>query len=215
VSRAGHVEAGPSRLEPGVEVLVRVSAAIGAGRRDVLADALRDALDLPRVEVDEALLQSHLFVGYPATIGAFALWRRIAGPAPAGAGIERSVDFDERGARVCERVYGGQYGRVRANVAALHPELERWMLRDGYGRVLGRPGLALAARELCVVAVLCAQDAEPQLYSHMRGALQSGATGREVEATLRVAEGLLPADRREAAWRVWTSVRERRTGGRG
>lgn len=203
----------PPPLAADVEPLVRASAAIGAEDVDALAGALRDALDMPRVRVEEALLQSHLFVGYPATIGALGLWHRLVGPAPSGSGIELGVDWEERGESVCERVYGGQYGRLRANVAELHPELERWMLRDGYGRVLGRPGLSLAVRELCVVAVLCGQDAEPQLYSHMRGALQTGATEAEVEAALRIAADLLPAARREAAWRVWTGVRGRRTGG--
>lgn len=215
MSRRDDLADGAVRLAEDVEPLVRASAAIGAGDAEALAGALRDALAMPRARVEEALLQSHLFVGYPAAMRAFAAWRRVAGPAGADARPESAVDWERRGEAVCERVYGGQYGRVRANIAALHPELERWMVRDGYGRVLGRQALPLAVRELCVVAILCGQDAEPQLYSHMRGALQTGATEAEVEATIRLAEDLLPAERREAAWRVWTGLRGRRAGGRG
>ena len=41
--------------------------------------------DLPEpTPVEEALLQSYLFVGYPAALNAFALWRQLSGrPAPA------------------------------------------------------------------------------------------------------------------------------------
>ncbi len=211
MSSADEFPAAPG-LSADVEPLVRASAAIGAGDRDALERALRDARRLARGAVEEALLQSHLFVGYPATMAAFAAWRRIAGPA-ADAVVETDVDREGRGAEVCERVYGDQTEALRANVAALHPELERWMLGDGYGRVLGRPGLSLPVRELCVTALLCAQDAEPQLYAHMRGALRTGATEDELEATLRIADGVLPAARRESAWRVWAAVRGRRTGG--
>ena len=52
------------------------------------------------------------------------------------------------------------------------------MLAEGYGKVLGRPGLALEVRELCIVAILAGQDAAPQLYAHLRGALNVGAYGR-------------------------------------
>lgn len=198
-----------------VEVLVRLSAAIGAGRSDERESAFRDALEHSRAAVEEALLQSHLFAGYPAAIAALGRWRALAGASGAEAGLEEGVDWAERGAAVCERVYGGQYGRLRANVAYLHPELERWMVRDGYGKVLGRPGLALAARELCVVALLCAQDAEPQLYSHMRGALQVGCTEEQVETVLEIAGRIVAPTNARAARRVWAKVRQRTGSGRG
>jgi 4-carboxymuconolactone decarboxylase len=204
-------------LPEGLAHLVRASAAIGAGREDVLRGALvaahgRAGQGGPdRAAIEEMLLQTHLFAGYPATIKALSLWRGLAGAASGPAADEPATDerpeeWDARGAEVCRRVYGGQYERLRGHVASLHPDLERWMVRDGYGRVLGRPGLPLRDRELCVVALLCGQDAEPQLYSHLRGALQVGATEEEVEAVLRIAGALVPAERRESAWRVWTTL---------
>lgn len=208
-------------LSPGEAALVRISAAIGADGREELTTALRDALSLvekgrlPLVAVEETLLQSHLFAGYPATIRALAAWRGVGGPASSQQGREtesrreeRDADaWDERGASVCEAVYGEQYAKLRSRVAALHPELDRWMVRDGYGRVLGRPGLPLGTRELCIVALLCAQDSEPQLYAHMRGALQVGVEPGLVGAAIREACALLPAPREVAAWTVWARVR--------
>ena len=67
-------------------------------------------------------------------------------------------------------------------MARFHPDLARWILEDGYGKVLSRPILSLRERELIVVAVLAALDLPLQLESHVRGALRVGATKRQVEA---------------------------------
>jgi len=111
---------------------------------------------------------------------------------------------------VCEAVYGGQYRKLRRNIAELHPDMEAWMVTEGYGKVLGRPGLPLATRELCIVALLVGLDAEPQLFSHLRGALNAGASPDQVEATLREAGRSVSADRRSSALEVWRRVRESR-----
>jgi 4-carboxymuconolactone decarboxylase len=191
--------------------LVALSAAVGtadAARLDAAIDAARAAVAPDAVE--EALLQSYLFVGYPAALRALARWRErtqlSAGP-PSG---DDAALWAVRGADVCERVYGGQYARLRANVAALHPDLERWMVEEGYGKVLGRPGLALRVRELCIIALLVQQDAPQQLYAHLRGALNVGASMAEVEEAVAIAAAVAVGARREAALRVWASVRERR-----
>jgi 4-carboxymuconolactone decarboxylase len=67
-------------------------------------------------------------------------------------------------------------------MAGFHPDLADWILADGYGRVLSRPGLPIRERELIVVAVLSALKLPKQLDSHVRGALRVGATAREVSA---------------------------------
>ncbi len=117
-------------------------------------NALRDAPDPTAVK--EALLQGYLILGYPVALNALARWREISGR-PASAPPEDDwTGLPQRGADVCRRVYGGAYGGLRNNVRALHPDLERWMVEEGYGKVLGREGLDLAERELCVVAMLAA-----------------------------------------------------------
>jgi len=59
-----------------------ICAALAAGAEGVIEASMRD---LPEpTPVEEALLQSYLFVGYPAALNAFALWRQLSGrPAPA------------------------------------------------------------------------------------------------------------------------------------
>ena len=85
------------------------------------------------------------------------------------------------------------------------------MVTEGYGKVLGRAGLDLATRELCIVALLAPQDAGPQLYSHLRGALNVGAAPEDVDETVRrIAAQLTPAHAALLV-RQWDAVRMRRS----
>ncbi|MBX6365458.1 MAG: carboxymuconolactone decarboxylase family protein [Gemmatimonadetes bacterium] len=197
-------------MDEATRALVTLSAALAAGDPAALGAAMDAAAQAaPAEAVEEALLQSHLFIGYPATLRALGLWRERSGrPAPARSS-DGPAEWRTRGEAVCAQVYGGAYERLRENVARLHPDLERWMLEDGYGRVLGRPGLDLRRRELCIVALLAGMTAPQQLHSHLRGALNVGASVEEVAETLELAGAAAPPARRAQAWRVWESVRER------
>jgi 4-carboxymuconolactone decarboxylase len=201
-----------SALDAGTEALVALSAALAAGSGDGVADALRAAARVSDpVAVEEALLQSHLFLGYPAALNGLARWRELSGlaaPAPA----DDRQRWAERGEEVCRVVYGGQYEGLRANVRRLHPDVERWMVEDGYGRVLGRPGLDLPVRELCISAILAVQDAPRQLYSHLRGALNAGAGRAQVSRALELAAAVSAPAARERAAETWTEVRRRAAG---
>jgi 4-carboxymuconolactone decarboxylase len=183
---------------------------VALGDRDALSGALAAAArDCAATAVEEMLLQSYLFLGYPAALNALAVWRNVSS-LPAPAPLRDEAEWEARGQSTCTRVYGGQYERLRDNIAALHPDMERWMIVEGYGKVLGRPGLDLATRELCIVALLAAQDAAPQLYSHLRGALNAGATQDEVNETVALLEPLLPARRQATLRAQWAAVRRSR-----
>ena len=152
--------------------------------RDVVTTARRSALR--RVALEEALLQCYLFAGYPRAIDALSLlqdlWpRRHRAPALSPS------EWQARGELLCRRVYGSRYNRLRELMDSTHPDLSRWMIGEGYGKVLSRPGLASRSRELCTVAVLAALDAPRQLEAHVIGALNVGARPGEVEAALRIA----------------------------
>jgi 4-carboxymuconolactone decarboxylase len=197
-----------------VRALVALSATIAQQDPELLETALAEAGQRAAVQqVEEALLQSYLFVGYPAALQAIARWREMSGrPAPLPAAGDWT-EWAARGADVCSRVYGGQYARLRENVRALHPDMEQWMVVEGYGKVLGRPGLPLAARELCIVALLAVQRAPQQLYSHLRGALQVGASEQDVEEALALAGAVSGAERAALASQVWQKVRARSASG--
>lgn len=194
-------------MESRLRLLVRLSAALAARNSGSLREALRRcSREVDPEEVEEAILQSYLFLGYPAALNALGLWREISAR-KAGSGSQDPPGlWEERGETVCQIVYGGQYGRLRENVRAIHPDLEHWMVVEGYGKVLGRPGLSLATRELCIVALLAVLGAPRQLYSHLRGGLNAGATLEEVDAALEEAGAFQDEEGRRVARGVWDRV---------
>jgi 4-carboxymuconolactone decarboxylase len=107
-------------------------------------------------------------------------------------------------------VYGRAYHKLLVNLRTLHPALEDLVLVDAYGKVIGRPGLDLKRRELTTVAALAVLGTAQQLHSHLRGALNTGATGEEVDAVLGLVAGDLDAERRRLAEEQWRDVKERK-----
>jgi 4-carboxymuconolactone decarboxylase len=187
-ARAGAPSAVGSALTFARESLVDVSASLATRDEAALTRALRiAAMVAPPEAVDEILLQAHLFVGFPVALEAFILWRELLPPTSAPRDSEENpVSWDSRGEEVCRVVYGVNYGKLRANVAGLHPELDRWMVAGGYGRVIGRPGLDLVTRELCIAALLAVWGSPRQLHSHLRGAMHAGASPDELRAAIRI-----------------------------
>ncbi len=197
--------------EPGLDLLVEMSASLAARDTQALDSALTRAEKVCEPsQVEEALLQSHLFLGYPAALTALGRWRSIAAVAATDLddlGSPERVDaWTSRGEKICERVYGRAYEKLRANVARIHPAMDRWMITEGYGKVLGRPGLDLRIRELCIVAMLAATGWEPQLHSHLRGALHAGARPPEVEAALETGLRFAGEEEAAAARALWRRV---------
>ena len=206
------------RLDSPTAALVRVAAAVATGKvpeLDARLAAAREAR-VPELWIEELLLQSMLVVGYPLALVAFGAWRRVGGPAPVeGDGAEDLAHADwqswaTRGAAVCREVYGRAYHKLLVNLRALHPALEDLVLVDAYGKVIGRPGLDLKRRELCTVATTAVLGTADQLHSHLRGALNTGAAGEEIEAVLGLVDGDLDAERRRSAREQWADVKGRR-----
>lgn len=138
--------------------------------------------------VDEVILQSYLFAGFPRALNAARMWRAASGvraPSSDDLASPRHVGQWERdGEATCAVVYGASYERLRRHIRELHPALDAWMITDGYGKVLSRPALDLKRRELCIVAACAAAGQQRQLHSHLHGALNSGASVNEVTETL-------------------------------
>lgn len=195
------------RLDPPTRALVELSAALPGGRMVEVERALKRAAEVAQpIAVEETLLQAYLFVGFPTVLNAMTVWRALCGEAAAeGEPIGDLEDWRRRGESLCSRVYGGVYERLRRNVERLHPALDRWMVEEGYGKVLSRPGADEVTRELCIIALLGAANHERQLHSHLLGALNVGARPEGVEEALEVglarAGGGVDGERLRALWR--------------
>ncbi|MES2125258.1 MAG: carboxymuconolactone decarboxylase family protein [Gemmatimonadota bacterium] len=199
-------------LDERTRALVSLAAAIAQGEEAVIRDRVTDAIAdaVPPEWVDELLLQSVLMTGWPRTLIAAGLWRKAVGsPATGGeSGLDYRdhAEWSRRGEETLRTVYGDNYAKLRQNVSKLHPALDIWMLVEGYGRTLSRPGLDLARREFCVIAQTAVLDTPRQLHSHLRGALNAGASVEEVEAVLGLVNPFLSYDHWKAVKELWESV---------
>src|SRR6266516_5947099 len=205
-------------LDPATTALVRLAAAVAEGDVSELQERLAAAqgAGVPPLWIDELLLQSMLVVGYPLTLVAFGVWREVAGPTAKGGHAAEPLAHEEwqawadRGAAVCRAVYGRAYHKLLLNLRALHPALEDLVLVDAYGKLIGRPGLDLKRRELCTVAAIAVLGTARQLHSHLRGALNTGATRAEVEAVLELIDADLDPAHRRSAREQWEDVKGRK-----
>jgi 4-carboxymuconolactone decarboxylase len=200
-------------LDEQTRELVELAVAIAIAREPQLRDAMARAVraGINHVWVEELILQSYLFSGFPRALNAAREWRRASGrPAPAhdeGHDTRTGALWRERGEDTCRAVYGGTYERLRRNIRELHPALDDWMIVDGYGKVLGRPSLDLPRRELCIVAVCAVLEQDRQLHAHLHGALNVGASAEQVSDTLRIASRYVSAEARDRYAHLWARVR--------
>jgi 4-carboxymuconolactone decarboxylase len=201
-------------LDPHTRDLVRFAAAIAQGYEPELSERVKRlrSSQVPVIWVEELLLQSVLMVGYPCALVAFTIWRKLSGlPAPEAASdpdYSQAAEWTRRGEELCAVVYGENYPKLRDSVRALHPDLDNWMITEGYGRTLARSGLDLRRRELCTVAQTGVLEAPRQLHSHLRGALNAGATFGQIEGALSIVNPLLSFDQWKKVKELWRTVRE-------
>lgn len=191
--------------------LVRLAAVIAAGTEaDVRAELARAQQDA-RVEwIEEVILQSYLFAGFPRTLNAAREWRKVSGrEAPhfdEGERLDRAEEWRRQGEATCAIVYGPFYEKLRSNIRALHPALDAWMIVEGYGKVLSRAALDLARRELCIVAACAASRQDRQLHSHLHGALHAGASEAAISDTLSAISTMVSPDDAARHRMLWAKV---------
>ena len=193
-----------SGLDDATRVLIQLSAAIATSDEATVRYWLfQSARGVPPLHVEELILQSYLFCGFPRALNAAREWRRVSQRlAPASDEAEDlslAEEWRERGEQTCAAVYDGMYEKLRLNVRDLHPALDAWMVVDGYGKVLSRPGLDLPRRELCVVAACAAMGQDRQLHSHLRGALNVGVASPALYEAIDAIAGLIGAERARSA----------------
>jgi len=188
-------------LDDATRKLVRVAAIVAAGSESEVRDALAGASStVPHAWIEELLLQTYLFAGFPRSLNAFREWRRHVPVSSVAAAPEMDVAaWTAKGRETCRAVYGRMYDKLRHNIDGLHPALDSWMIVEGYGKVLSRPGLDLPRRELCIVAACVASGQDRQLHSHLHGALNVGVAPAAVREALDSLRSAVSADRLTAA----------------
>lgn len=200
-------------LDAPTRALVRLAARITGGTEDAMRAAFAECLEgsVPAPWIEEVILQSYLFAGFPRALNAAREWRRLSGiPAPdaasAAEGYASVYDWRLDGEATCATVYGRFYEKLRENIRALHPALDEWMIVEGYGKVLSRRGLDLGRRELCIVAACVAAAQDRQLHSHLHGARHAGVADGVVREALEALAGAVVAADLARAVALWDKV---------
>jgi len=186
--------------------LMRLFTAAVLGRMDELVRIRRAA---PPGEPDrrwrEAVLQVHVFAGFPRLVESYDALAAAGGLGEAEPG-EFAPESEERlrahGRELFDRIYADDADSVRALLANHHRDFAAWIESHAYGRVLARPGLSADRRELLAVCALAALGQERQLASHVRGSLRLGATRAELDQALASVSDLVETGRADRAQRV-------------
>lgn len=205
--------AGDETLDAATILLVQLGAQLAGGAEADVRQALQAAHGaVPAEWVEELILQTYLFAGFPRSLNGAREWRRISGRAAPLSDDGEQFDgaaWRARGEATCETVYGRFYKQLRENIRHLHPALDAWMIVEGYGKVLSRPALALWRRELCIVAACAIGRQDRQLHSHLHGALHAGASATQVQAALDAVRHLLSSQDVMRYNALWSKVRSK------
>ena len=180
-------------------VCCRLAIMLCSAEDNILTEALQTALKqgLTADEIREIILTSYLFDGYPTAVEGFRLIDKLAPSSSTDDGAcfyspENVAQWRQRGAALCQLIYGRQYETLMNRVQSFAPELKDAMLVEGYGKVLARPKLDIRLRELCVVAILAFKNRPRQLLSHLLGALRLKVPPQSIMQAILSQNEILP-----------------------
>ncbi len=163
-------------------ILAFYSASIAISDQEIMSAVISLARrrEVTQDQLYEVVLQSYLFLGFPRMLMAADCLASVTGDKrlPLSELVvsgEQATNWSGRGIELCKKVYDNNYVRLKSRVEVMAPEIFQWMIFEGYGKVLSRPGLDIVSREMCIVSCLTIEDMPSQLHSHMRGALNVGA----------------------------------------
>lgn len=191
-----------------------LSAAI-AGRDEKAMDlimrlALKDGISSG--SINEIILQSHLFLGFPAMIEAARMFAGIRGLTRKSAKLPEPYkgdacrNWNHQGLRKIRGIYGVKFERLVKYINSFSPQILSWMINDGYGQVLSRPGVSFKLRELSVVATLTVTGYEHQLKAHIRGTLNHGVGFNLIDSTIRNTRYFCPSTNIRQALDILTGI---------
>jgi 4-carboxymuconolactone decarboxylase len=132
----------------------------------------------------EAILQIHLFAGYPASIEGLALLKEIYDQEPHSSEPYDLTLFKYRGEALCRDIYTTVFEKMNSRMHSFSPELAEWMIIDGYGKTLSRPFLDIQTRELITICILSLGKWRQQCISHVRGALNVGISLDDIQLAI-------------------------------
>ncbi|MBT5739339.1 MAG: carboxymuconolactone decarboxylase family protein [Planctomycetes bacterium] len=172
-----------------------LSFALAAPERLAVETALSQSLQQHTAEeVEETILQSIPYSGFPAAVEALG-WLRERFPT---ASSQRPTS-SARTTGLFDSVYGTARERVLESLRKRHPDLETWIEQFAYRTVMDSSWLDAAQIESLAVASLIGQGRMSPLHSHLRGALRTGVKASELKELLDSLEPLAHPEVLEAS----------------
>ena len=107
-----------------------------------------------------------------------------------------------------DTLWGDKRDAIERTLRQLDPDLAKLVFEVAYDTVLARPGLELKTRELLAVTALLSVGSENELRTHMRGALNCGASAAELKETVLQAAMFLGFPKALMGMRVLQSTLE-------
>ena len=111
-----------------------------------------------------------------------------------------------------EVIFGSQEERILERLRALDGDLMAYIRDFAYDTVYDRPGLDLKTKELLACVLLVSLGSPPELRTHLRGAMNAGATEQEVREALLFCVPYLGFPRTVAAFKQLRGLLEHREG---
>ncbi|MBS0344887.1 MAG: carboxymuconolactone decarboxylase family protein [Proteobacteria bacterium] len=98
--------------------------------------------------------------------------------------MSRDAQF-EQGLQMRKQVMGEAFvDKAFANVDAFTAPLQEFVTRNAWGTTWCRDGLDLKTRSLLTLSMLTALGRSTELKGHVRGAINNGASMKEIQETL-------------------------------
>jgi 4-carboxymuconolactone decarboxylase len=88
--------------------------------------------------------------------------------------------MSSKGEGVARSVHGSRWDRIAQSLAAINPDLARYVTDWAYGEIYARSDLDLRTREIIAVTCLALEGPELQLQTHILSALEVGITEEEL-----------------------------------
>ncbi|MDK9700946.1 MAG: hypothetical protein OEM52_12430 [bacterium] len=123
-------------------------------------------------ELYEAILQSYLFFGYPSGIEGLRTLSEVVGTDfrhDSESWSDSTALWKLRGVETCQKVYRNHFETLVTRLREITPDLTESMIYEGYGKIIGRPGLSLPLREFLIAAMLATGSFSKQFEAHLYG----------------------------------------------
>ncbi|QFP77096.1 carboxymuconolactone decarboxylase family protein [Deinococcus sp. AJ005] len=115
---------------------------------------------------------------------------------------EHGAPAEQPEGRARRTVFGSQHDRIMERLQALDTDLAAHIQNFAYDTVYDSSALDLKTQELIACALLVSLGSPPELRTHLRGALNAGATEEEVRGALMMCVPYLGFPRTVAGFEV-------------